>query len=178
MLNRQLIDSLLFVITVFATLSYCYFIFRKKKVYFSKGYTFSLVFLTLYTLLNMCAHLIAVIVVACMKAKAGTFEYDLRLYTLIQFGVLIVIINYYVLTKLTQVFQGNWNDHYGIYKAGFLQILITLPLVPFNPISLLPSLTSVPLMLLVYRASRRYSLNVKSETRTTSPELILNPLVS
>lgn len=176
MLNHQYIDNFLFVITGISSLAFCYIINRKKPLHLSKAYIFSLVFLSLYTLLNICAHLIAVAAVAIVKAKAGIFAYDLRFYTLLQFGVLLVIINVYLLRKTIRIIRGDWDNYRGIYKACILQILISLPLVPFNPLSLLPFITSVPLMLLVYRASRRYVLVSESEAAITAPELRLNTI--
>ncbi|MDQ3292041.1 MAG: hypothetical protein M3Q05_12205, partial [Bacteroidota bacterium] len=127
----------------------------------------------LYTLLNVFAHLIAVTTVAIIKANASTFGYDLRFYTLIQFGVLLAILNSYLLGEITRICQGNWKNYSGIYKAGALQILITLPLVPFNPISFLPTLTAISLMLLVYRASRQQTLQTPLKTEIQNTELVL-----
>ncbi|MDQ4139734.1 MAG: hypothetical protein M3142_04350 [Bacteroidota bacterium] len=178
MFHQQLIDSLLFVITVLATVVYCYYIQKKKILALSKGLAFSLVFLTLYTYLNICAHLIAVTTVALIKAGAGTFVYDLRFYTLIQFGVLLAIINSYLLRRVNRIALGDWNNYQGVYKACLLQILITLPLFPFNPISLLPTLTAVPLMVLVFRVRRRYTFVSEIKAEINTPELILNATAS
>ena len=155
MVNTQLTDGLLFVTSLLTSVAYCYFLFRHPAFNFKKGLAFVLVFLAQYALLNMSVHLIAVTNVALLKARAGTFEYDLRFYTLIQFGVLLFFINLYLLRGIKQITRGNWTNYRNLQIACGLQILITLPLFPFNPISLLPAIVSVLLLSLVGWAYRR-----------------------
>ncbi|WP_210490251.1 hypothetical protein [Rufibacter aurantiacus] len=156
MLETQLIDSIILVVTVFFSATFTYVIHRGKPLG-KKGMVFSflLVFLAQYTLLNICAHLIAVTAVALIKMRAGTFVYDMRFYTLIQFGVLLAIINGYLFRSVKQICLGKEQRFRNLVKACCLQILISLPLFPFNPLSLLPVMTSGAIMLLVYVALRK-----------------------
>ena len=167
MLNTQYIDSLLFVITVLASMAYCYFLFRQPAYNFKKGLAFGLISLALYALLNMSVHLIAVTTVAVLKARAGTFEYDLRFYTLIQFGVLLFFINWYLLRGIKQICRQNWANYRNIQVVCGLQILITLPLFPFNPISLLPVIISVLLLGLTGWAYRHRPIATRIKVNTT-----------
>ncbi|KAA3438805.1 hypothetical protein [Rufibacter hautae] len=156
MLDTQLIDSLLLVMTVLSSAAFTYFINRRRPSG-GKGmvFTFLFVFLAQYTLLNICAHLVAVSVVAGIKMRAGSFVYDMRFYTLIQFGVLLALLNGYLFRGVRQVCLGKERRLKNMVVACCLQMLISFPLFPFNPLSLLPVMTSLALMLLLVVARRK-----------------------
>jgi uncharacterized protein with PQ loop repeat len=100
----------------------------------------------MYPLLNMVAHLIAVSTFAIIRMGAGVFQYDMKFYALMQFGVLLLLINGYLLNCINQISRGNWEVYRQVVTACVLQCAITLPLFPFNPIGLLPVITSVLLV--------------------------------
>jgi uncharacterized protein with PQ loop repeat len=97
--------------------------------------------------------------------QAGVFQYDLKFYALIQFGVLLLLINGYLLNCINQISRGNWSVYRQVVTACFLQCAITLPLFPFNPISLLPVITSV-VMVVWLAFARRSRIAAKSLSQT------------
>ncbi|RNI22689.1 hypothetical protein [Rufibacter latericius] len=177
MINTQLVDSLLLVVTVLASLIFTYLVSRKRILDFrSKVLTFLMAFLAQYTLLNICAHLIAVTAVAMIKAKAGTFVYDMRFYTLIQFGVLLALINGYLVAGVKRVCLGKELVLSNMVKACLLQIFISVPLFPFNPLSLLPGVASIFLMVLLIITHRRKTFALPSESKEILPKLSITQL--
>jgi hypothetical protein len=145
-INQDLVDACLSVATLLAALLYNFSLSRQRGYVSKKGFTFFLVFLALYPLLNMVAHLIAVGIFSYIRMQAGVFQYDIKFYTLIQFGLLLILINGYLLNRIRQISRGNWLVYRQIVIACVLQSAIILPLFPFNPISLLPVITSVLLV--------------------------------
>jgi hypothetical protein len=101
----------------------------------------------MYPLLNMVAHLIAVSTYAVIRYQAGVFQYDMKFYALMQFGTLLLLLNGYLLNRIKHLSRGNWQVYQQIVIACVLQSAIIFPLFPFNPISLLPVITSVFLIL-------------------------------
>jgi hypothetical protein len=143
--------------TLPACFIYNFFLYRHHGYAAKKGFTYFLTCMAMYPLLNMIAHLIAVSTYAIIRLQVGAFVYDMRFYALIQFGVLLVLINIYLLNQIKQISRGNWSVFRQIVIASVLQSMIVLPLFPFNPISLLPVLTSILLVvrLIVARLNRK-----------------------
>ncbi|WP_224995755.1 hypothetical protein [Cesiribacter sp. SM1] len=144
--NRDLADAVVLVLTLVSALLYAVWLSRQPGYSSRKGVTFFLLFLALYPLLNMVAHLIAVGIFSYIRVQAGVFRYDIKFYTLVQFGLLLILINAYLLNRIRQICCGNWLVYRQIIVASLLQVAIVLPLFPFNPISLLPVTTSVLLV--------------------------------
>jgi hypothetical protein len=124
----------------------------------------------MYPLLNIVAHLIAVGWVALIRMQTGVFQYDFKFYTLVQFGILLLLINGYLLNRIGHISRGNQVVYRQIIIACLLQSAIVLPLFPFNPLSLLPVITSVLLVLsigLALRSSRTGLVPGKSRVAET-----------
>jgi hypothetical protein len=146
-MNTLYYDLIVAAATLLCSFIYNFFLYRHPRYASKKGFTYFLTCLAMYPLLNMLAHLIAVSTYAIIRLQAGAFEYDMKFYALIQFGVLLLLINLYVLNQIKHISCGNWSVFTQIVIACVLQSLIVLPLVPFNPISFLPVLTSILLVL-------------------------------
>lgn len=157
-MNTLYYDLIVLAVTIPACFIYNFFLYRNSGYSSKKAFTWLLVFLGMYPLLNMVAHLIAVGTLAILRLHAGVFQYDIKFYTLIQFGILLFIINAYILNQINQISRGNWVVYRNIVLASALQIAIILPLFPFNPISFLPVATSILLILRVVIARRGRSL--------------------
>ncbi|MDO1445658.1 hypothetical protein Q0590_05325 [Rhodocytophaga aerolata] len=146
-MNTLSTDLLILAITIVCCFLYNFVLYRHPEYASKKGFTYFLVFLAMYPLLNMMAHLIAITTFAVIRIQAGVFQYDMKFYTLIQFGVLLVLINGYLLHAIQQLSRGNKTVYRSVVLACVLQSAIILPLFPFNPISLLPVITSGLLLL-------------------------------
>lgn len=140
-------DIIVLIVTLVSCFVYNFFLSRHPAYISKKGFTFLLVFLAMYPLLNMIAHLIAVGAFSVIRWQKGVFQYDIKLYALIQFGILLVLINAYLLSCIKQISRGNWGTYRQIILSCFLQSAIVLPLFPFNPLSLLPVATSLILVM-------------------------------
>jgi hypothetical protein len=146
-MNTLYYDLMVAAATLIACFIYNFFLYKHPEYASKKGFTYFLTCMAMYPLLNMIAHLIAVSTYAIIRLQAGAFTYDMKFYTLIQFGVLLVLINMYLLNQIKQISRGNWRVFRQICIASVLQSMIVLPLFPFNPISLLPVFTSIILVL-------------------------------
>jgi hypothetical protein len=146
-MNTLSTDLLILAVTVVCCFLYNFFLYKNPEYTSKKGFTYFLVFLAMYPLLNMIVHLIAVTTFAIIRFQAGVFQYDIKFYSLIQFGVLLVLINGYLLHAIKQLSRGNRTVYRPVVLACMLQSAIILPLFPFNPICLLPVITSVLLLL-------------------------------
>lgn len=153
-MNTLYYDFIVLAVTIPACFIYNFFLYKNPDYSSKKAFTWFLVFLALYPLMNMIAHLIAVGTLSILRFHAGVFKYDLKFYTLIQFGILLGIINIYILNRINQISRGNWLVYKNITIASALQSAIVLPLFPFNPISILPVMTSVLLVLRLLAAKR------------------------
>jgi hypothetical protein len=171
-MNTLYYDSFVLALTIPACWLYNYFLYKHPGYSSKKGFTFFLVFLAMYPLLNMVAHLIAVGTFAFIRYQAGVFQYDMKFYALIQFGTLLLLLNTYLLNRITYISRSNWQVYQQIVIACVLQSAIIFPLFPFNPISFLPVITSVLLILSLAFARRiqgraRRSLMQKAKKRAT-----------
>ncbi|WP_162055836.1 hypothetical protein [Pontibacter pamirensis] len=140
-------DLVVLIVTFFCCLVYNFLLYRHPAYVAKKGFTYLLVFLAMYPLLNMIAHLIAVGTLSVIRWQHGVFQYDIKFYALTQFAVLLILINAYLLSCIKQISRGNWGTYRHMVLACVLQIAIVLPLFPFNPISLLPVATSFILVI-------------------------------
>jgi hypothetical protein len=159
-MNTLYYDLIVAAATLLSCFVYNFFLYRHPAYVSKKGFTYFLTSMAMYPLLNMLAHLIAISTYAIIRLQAGAFQYDIKFYALIQFGVLLVLINIYLLNQIKHISRGNWSVYSQIVIACVLQSLIVLPLFPFNPISLLPVLTSILLVLRI--AVARYGRNANA----------------
>ena len=164
-------DLIVLIVTLVSCLVYNLLLYRHPAYVSKKGFTFLLVFLAMYPLLNMIAHLVAVGTFSVIRWQQGVFQYDIKFYALIQFGVLLVLINAYLLSCIKQISRGNWGSYRQIMLACVLQIAIVIPLFPFNPISLLPVATSLVLimrLLLARRTGRAAGLKLEKGVKNSA----------
>ena len=167
-MNTLYFDLMAAAASLLCCFVYNHFLYKHPDYASKKGFTYFLALMAMYPLLNMMAHLIAVGTYAIIRLQAGAFEYDMKFYALIQFGVLLVLINMYLLNRIKHISRGNWSVYPQIVMACVLQSLIVLPLFPFNPISLLPVLTSIILVLrltFARRGQQRKSRSHETESR-------------
>jgi hypothetical protein len=153
-MNTLTYDLIVLAVTLPCCFVYNFYLYRHPEYASNKGLTYLLGFLVMYPLLNMVAHLVAVTTFAIIRLQAGVFHYDIKFYTLIQFGVLLVLINGYLLHCIQQISRGKKSVYRKVVWACILQSAITLPLFPFNPVSLLPALCSLLLILTMYISLR------------------------
>ncbi len=154
MLNQDLIDGLLLLITLVATPAFCFFIFRQPAFCQKKGFIFFLAFLAMYPLLNMLAHIIVISTLAIINATNGAFTYDFRFYSLMLYGVIFMLLNAYSLNRIVQLSSGKWQVCRQLHIAALLQAMLILPSFVLNPLALLPTITSLLMMGRLYLAQK------------------------
>ena len=155
MVNRDLIDASLLLLTMLATPAYAFFLYRHPMFCQKKGFIFFLVFLAMYPLLNMLAHIVAVSTFAIIDAGKGVFTFNFYFYGLILYGLVFSLINLYLLHQIKLLSQGKWRACRQVYYAAALQIILILPSFLLNPLALLPSLTSIIMITRLYVAQRK-----------------------
>lgn len=142
-MNRVLIDNSVLALGLLFALIFSLYLNKTKLTTVSK---LSVLFLTAGSSIvhmNVWAHLFAVSIVNYQIAQHGEFHYDLRFYTLIQFGVLLVLLSGYSLDQTKHLVRGNLTARKRLFYSIALTIAFSVPLIPFNPIASLPALGSL-----------------------------------
>lgn len=171
MVNKELADLSVLLITLVATPLFCLSLFRHPDFSQKKGFILFLSFLAMYPLLNMVGHIIAISIISYFSYQDGTFFYDFRFYSLILYGVVFLLINGYSLYCIKHLSRGNQSHYTPLIRINLLQIILISPSFVLNPIALLPSIAS---LLIIFRlvVAKRSREKEKVSTPNYSSSLV------
>lgn len=154
MVNKPLTDAIMLAVSLLGTIFFCRSLFRHPDCNGRRGAIFLMVFFAMISFINMWAHEWAIGLMAFTRWRQGLFVYDFRFYSLMLLGVVFIGLAGYLLHQVKLLSRGSQAASRRILVAGTIQILLSLPLFPFNPIGVLPALSSV-LLLMVLPFARR-----------------------
>jgi hypothetical protein len=139
-MNTALVDNLLLLI---AALVSAFFVYRLEQRITGPLGSFFAVFPVVLVLFNMLAHLIAIAAVNYDRYQSGAFTYTFVLYGQVLFAIVSIVICYYALSYARKFMQGRKLFRKKTIILNGLSALLFLPLVPFNPISMLPVIAAI-----------------------------------
>jgi hypothetical protein len=139
-MSRLIIDNTLLAIAFFAALLITRFTKERKTSAIS---SFLLLFAPLVVFLNMWAHTVAVAIVNIQRYLAGHFVYSFSLYSLLLFGVVFIVVSGINIDCARKFIKGDQRQKSSILWLNLFTALLFLPMMVFNPIALLPVLTSI-----------------------------------
>lgn len=105
--------------------------------------SFLLLFAPLVTFLNMWAHTVAVLMVQYARYRAGSFQYNFNCYGLLLLGIVFIVVSGINIDGVRKRIRGDVGTQALLYWLNLATALLFLPLMPLNPIALLPVLGSL-----------------------------------
>ncbi len=138
MINTQLADSLVFVLTIISTWYTGNYFYRQRQTSVRKVPVLLVVFAAMWSLLNMVGHLVAVLWVNIIRMQQGAFTYTFHFYALLLMGVVFFGLNVFQLNRIKLMVQGKEYLRRQLFISCGMLAALSFPLFPFNPIGLLP----------------------------------------
>ncbi|GAB3181764.1 hypothetical protein [Telluribacter humicola] len=163
MINKENTDLLLLLITLVVTPIFCLRLYRHPQFNQKKSFMMYLSFLAMYPLINMIGHIVAISTFTYLSIQDGTFIYTFRTYSLLLYGVIFLLINGYTLSGITNLSRGNWQYYTPLIRMNIIQIILILPSFILNPLALLPSITSLLIIISLTVAKRKKGLSIKPD---------------
>ncbi|CAA9531213.1 MAG: hypothetical protein AVDCRST_MAG96-3573 [uncultured Segetibacter sp.] len=139
-MNHAIIDASLLVAAFITAVLITRFSKKRKTGAIS---SFFLLFSPLIIFVNMFAHTIAVSIVNYKRYVAGTFQYNFSFYSLLLFGIVFMMVSGINISCAYKRIKGDMSQKSGILWLNGGTAILFLPLMPINPIALLPVIASV-----------------------------------
>lgn len=156
MINTQLVDSSLFVLSLATTWFIGNYFYRTRTSGIKKAPLLLVVFMAVWCSLNMVGHLVAVLWVNIQRMQAGTFSYNLHFYNLLLMGVVFLSLSLLQLNCLKLISRGKYYKRRQLTISCLSLALMSFPLFPFNPIGLLPVITSLTILITVTATKKQW----------------------
>ena len=124
--------------------------------------SFLLLFSALVVFLNMWGHTVAVLAVNYKRYLSGGFQYSFAFYALLLLGIIFILVSGFNIHYCRKIIKGDTTHHQTILWLNGATALGFLPLMPINPIALLPVIASVVstiCLLTIRRSGYGYSVN-------------------
>ncbi len=170
MINTQLVDSSLLVLSVIFMWFLGNYFYRTRKSRIKKGPLLLVVFMAIWCSLNMVGHLVAVIWVNIQRMNEGTFAYNLHFYTMLLMGVVFLSLSLLQLRYLKLMSRGKYYLRRQLNIFCLSLALLSFPLFPFNPIGLLPVITSLTILITVAATKKQWRrAEQKKDSQTAVP---------
>ncbi len=166
MINTQLVDSSLLVLALAAMWFIGNYFYRIRKSEVKKVPLFLSVFMAVWCALNMVGHLVAVVWVNMQRMQEGTFSYNLHFYNLLLMGVVFLSLSLLQLSRIYLLSQGKYYMRRQLTWFCLSLALLSFPLFPFNPIGLLPVISSLTIWVIVAATKKQWQKSVKKKYQT------------
>ena len=153
--NKPFTDALMLAVSLLGTVLFCRFLYRHPDFTGRKAALFGMVFFAMNPFINLWAHEFAIGIAAFSRWQRGLFVYDFRFYSLMLLGAVFIGLGGYLLARIGELSRGNSMARRYIVRACLLQVLLSLPLFPLNPIGLMPALASLGVLTVLFFATRR-----------------------
>ena len=165
MINTQLVDSSLFGLAVIAAWFIGNRFYRTRKACIKKMPLLLMVFMAMWCSLNMVGHLVAVLWVNIQRMQQGAFSYNLHFYNLLLMGIVFLSLSLLQLSRIKLLCQGKYYMRQQLTVFCLTLAVISLPLFPFNPIALLPVISSLTILITVAATKKQWQESIVSKVK-------------
>lgn len=170
-INTQLVDITLIALALIFGGLYARTNFKEQKTSVKMMPLFVVWAAGLWCLLNWIGHLFGVLYVNIPAMMDGNFTYTYHFYSLIFMGVVFMLLSSLQLTLIKKISERGPSYLGNLKQVSFLIILLSLPIIPLNPIGALPVLSSLIILSTVALTKRSWILRVeKNEKPVISPQ--------
>ncbi|GEO05130.1 hypothetical protein AAE02nite_27940 [Adhaeribacter aerolatus] len=165
MINTQVADASILLLTVVSAWLIGNYFYRTRKSEIKKIPLLLLVFMAMWCALNMVGHLVAVIWVNIQRMQAGTFSYNLHFYNLLLMGVVFLSLSLLQLRCIKFLSRGKYYMRKPLAIFCLSLALLSFPLFPFNPIGLLPVISSLIILGTVAATKKQWQRTTHKKSR-------------
>jgi hypothetical protein len=165
MINTQIVDSSILVLAFASSWFIGNYFYRTRKTNIKKIPLLLMVFMAVWSSLNMVGHLVAVIWVNVQRMQQGTFSYNLHFYNLLLMGMVFLSLSLLQLSRIKLLSRGKYYMRQQLAVFCLALALISFPLFPFNPIGLLPVITSITILLTLQATKKQWQRIPASKQR-------------
>ncbi|KAA5549108.1 hypothetical protein [Adhaeribacter rhizoryzae] len=165
MINTQVADGSILVLAVASAWLIGNYFYRTRKSGIKKIPLLLLVFMAMWCALNMVGHLVAVIWVNIQRMQAGTFSYNLHFYNLLLMGVVFLSLSLLQLRCIKFLSRGKYYMRKPLTIFSLSLALLSFPLFPFNPIGLLPVISSLTILATVAATKKQWQRTTHEKSR-------------
>lgn len=120
----------------------------------------------LWCLLNWVGHLLGVLYVNIPSMMGGTFTYTFHFYSLMFLGVVFMLLSVLQLNFLKKMSRQGMAPYKPLKQVSALIIILSLPIIPLNPIGALPVISSVVILSTVAVTKKSWGLKPANDTIT------------
>ncbi|MDO6391625.1 hypothetical protein Q4E40_15920 [Pontibacter sp. BT731] len=141
--NTVIVDSSLILLAIIGGWMLGNIMYRNRQTPVSWFTLFLVNFAALWCMFNWIAHVIAVLAVNVQRIMAGSFVYTFPFYAMLLMGITFIALSVLQLSRIRQLSQGKHYLRKQLTLVSWSIVALSLPIVPLNPIGLLPVISSV-----------------------------------
>lgn len=162
-INTQVVDLSLIALALILG-GFSAFNYTKKQRTSVKAFPMFLVWTAgLWCLLNWIGHILAVFYVSSQAIMDGSFTYSYYFYSLIFMGIVFFLLSLLQLRIISKMSQKGIGPYKHLKWVSAMIILLSLPIIPLNPLGSLPVISSIIILTTVAITKKSWFLADKPD---------------
>ena len=145
-INTQIVDITLIALALISGAFYAKDISKKQKTSVKIIPLFVIWSAGFWCLLNWIGHSLGVLYVNIPAIINGTFMYTFYFYSLMFMGVVFMLLSFLQLNLIKKMSEQGTSPYKALKRVSALIIILSLPIIPLNPIGALPVIAAVVIL--------------------------------